>query len=107
MEQPIANLNIGADQIIAFENGELDVDQQLELLAELVCSGLAWLLRASIYGRPAAGLIAWGFLSPKGEVLKRPSEIEFQLAIFDPYFYKRPGQIRNQLIQKNGAKNGS
>jgi hypothetical protein len=51
-------LSLSGD-ITAFENGELDDDQVLDLFQALVGTGLAWLLQGS-YGRTAAQLIdAW------------------------------------------------
>lgn len=46
-------------QIIAYENGELDEDQTIELFQGLINSGLAWSLQGS-YGRAARGLIEAG-----------------------------------------------
>lgn len=47
------------DKIIAFEQGELDEDEIIELFQELINSGLAWKLQGS-YGRMAANLIDAG-----------------------------------------------
>lgn len=56
------------DKIIAFESGELDTDQTLELFAGLIASGMAWRLQGS-YGRTAADLIEAGLITPEGEVV--------------------------------------
>jgi hypothetical protein len=45
--------------IIAFEDGELDEEQVVELFQHLVDSGLAWQLQG-FYGRTAADLIKRG-----------------------------------------------
>jgi hypothetical protein len=55
-------------QIMAYEDGELDDAETLELFSELVKSGMAWSLQGS-YGRAAAALIEAGYLSPTGEIL--------------------------------------
>lgn len=47
------------DKIIAYENGELDEDETIELFQELVNTGLAWQLQGS-YGRTAQRLIESG-----------------------------------------------
>ena len=57
------------DQIILFEQGELDDNQTLELFAQLVKTGNAWTLQGS-YGRIAMGLINAGYLDKEGNVLQ-------------------------------------
>jgi len=47
------------DAIVAFEAGELDTDEVLDLFQQLVNSGLAWELQGS-YGRTAKRLIEEG-----------------------------------------------
>lgn len=50
------------DLMIAFENGELDFDEVVELFQQLVDSGLAWRLQGT-YGRTAAALIEEGYVT--------------------------------------------
>lgn len=57
------------DKIIAYENGELDGQDTLDLFAGLIESGQAWSLQGS-YGRAARNLIDNGWISPEGEILK-------------------------------------
>lgn len=47
------------DQIIAYENGELDEVETIELFQSLIDSGLVWQLQGH-YGRTAARLIEAG-----------------------------------------------
>lgn len=47
-------------KIIAFEGGELDFDEQVELFQELIDSGLAWKLQGT-YTRTAKALIEAGY----------------------------------------------
>jgi hypothetical protein len=54
-------------QIMAYESGELDAAETLELFSGLVKSGMAWNLQGS-YGRAAAALIENGLLTPEGEI---------------------------------------
>lgn len=53
------------DRIIAYENGELDEDEVVELFQGLVDTGLAWQLQGS-YGRAAHALIEAGLVSRPG-----------------------------------------
>lgn len=53
------------DRIIAYESGDLDDDQAIELFQELVDSGLAWKLQGH-YGRVARALIDEGFIKIAG-----------------------------------------
>jgi hypothetical protein len=48
------------DKIIAFEQGELEIDEVVDLFQELINSGLAWRLQGC-YGRTAARLIEEGY----------------------------------------------
>ena len=50
------------DQMMAWENGDLDEDQTVELFQKLVDSGLAWQLQGC-YGRMAAALIESGLVN--------------------------------------------
>jgi hypothetical protein len=49
------------DKIIAFENGQLDDDDTVELFQQLVDSGLAWQLQG-FYGRQAMDMINAGLI---------------------------------------------
>ena len=48
------------NQVIAYEQGELDEEGIIELFQELINSGLAWDLQGS-YGRTAKALIDAGY----------------------------------------------
>ena len=56
------------NEIISFEQGELDENQTIELFARLVQSGMIWSLQGS-YGRMATALINSGYIDGKGNVL--------------------------------------
>lgn len=47
------------DKIIAYESGELEEEEIIELFQSMIDSGLAWQLQGH-YGRTAAGLIEEG-----------------------------------------------
>lgn len=47
------------DKIIAYENGELEDHEVIELFQTLIDNGMAWSLQGS-YGRTAAALIEAG-----------------------------------------------
>lgn len=57
------------DQIIAFEQGDLDAEGTLALFAGLIADGTAWDLQGS-YGRTADFLIRNGIISADGEILR-------------------------------------
>ena len=48
------------DKIIAYEQGELDEEDIIDMFQELISSGLAWKLQGS-YGRTAKALIDAGY----------------------------------------------
>lgn len=49
------------DQIVAYESGDLDFDESLDLFQHLVDNGTAWLLQGS-YGRTATLLLREGLI---------------------------------------------
>lgn len=54
------------EQIIRYECGELDEDEEVKLFQELVNSGLVWQLQGH-YGRYATFLIEEGLVTPPGD----------------------------------------
>ena len=55
-------MNITAD-LIAYEQGELEDDEVVELFQELINTGMAWSLQGH-YGRTAKALIEAGMCTP-------------------------------------------
>jgi hypothetical protein len=62
--QSVAHPYDVTDAIIAYEQGDLDEEESIELFQHLVDSGLAWSLQGS-YGRMAAHLIEAGLVHRK------------------------------------------
>jgi hypothetical protein len=60
------------DQIVRYENGEMDEQETLELFDELIATGLAWTLQGC-YGRMAQSLIERGLcqVPPRKEERQR------------------------------------
>jgi hypothetical protein len=58
------------DKIMAYEDGSLTDDQELELYSELISTGQAWTLQGS-YGRTAKAYMDLGYLNESGDILKR------------------------------------
>lgn len=56
--------------IIAYEEGELDGPEIIELFSYLLKNGKAFVLQGS-YGRMAMRLIDNGYLSPEGDILTK------------------------------------
>lgn len=56
------------DQIIAFEMGELNDQETLELFSKLIADGSAWTMQG-YYGRTASLLIQSGYVDQKGNIL--------------------------------------
>ncbi len=56
------------NQIIAYEVGELNEMDTLELFSELIESGMAWTLQGH-YGRTAKMLIEDGYIAQDGKIL--------------------------------------
>ena len=54
------------NQIIDYENGDMDEEELVELFQALIDNGMAWTLQGS-YGRVATDLIENGMCHAKGE----------------------------------------
>lgn len=50
-------------QIMAYESGDLDLDEEVKLFEYLVSTGMVWGLQGS-YGRRAQALIDMGLIGP-------------------------------------------
>ena len=61
------------DLIIDYENGDLNLTQEILLFVKLVETGKAWTLQGH-YGRVAMEMIDLEFLNKDGKVLRLPVE---------------------------------
>jgi len=55
-------------QIISYESGELDEQQEIKLFSHLIKNGMAWTLQGH-YGRTAMAYIDAGILDKQGNIL--------------------------------------
>jgi hypothetical protein len=75
--------------IAAYEAGELDEDQVLDLFQRLVDTGLAWQLQSS-YGRTAQAMITAGLIA-------LPEEIELDPETEDAYRQEKRDELAGRL----------
>lgn len=62
MTSPYKNPNyVSVDDLVRYEDGEMDEEEVLDLFQRLVNSGLAWTLQGH-YGRTAVALIERGLI---------------------------------------------
>jgi hypothetical protein len=74
---PLNQLNktkMNVDNIIAYESGELNDMQTLELFSELIATGFAWSLQGH-YGRTASALIDRGLITSEGQITEEAMEL--------------------------------
>lgn len=64
---------MNVDLIIAYETGELNDAETLQLFADLIKSGEVWHLQGH-YGRTAAALLDGGYITADGEVTDKFNE---------------------------------
>ena len=57
--------NERVDLMMVYESGEANINQIIELFADLIKTGMAWTLQGS-YGRAAQSFIEREFISEKG-----------------------------------------
>ena len=55
------------DDIIRYEQGEMEDTEVIEFFAGMIKTGTCWELQGS-YGRTASALISRGFINEKGEI---------------------------------------
>lgn len=58
------------NELMAYEDGELDTTEIVQLFSKLIKSGMAWQLQG-MYGRQAMTLINSGYLDKEGNILDR------------------------------------
>jgi hypothetical protein len=62
------------NSIVAYESGELNDAETLQLFADLIKSGEVWGLQGH-YGRTATALLDGGYITADGEVTNKFNEI--------------------------------
>lgn len=63
----MAGIMPDVDDVIRYEQGEMDVEETIVFFGKLVESGMAWTLQGH-YGRTAASLIEQGIIDHDGTV---------------------------------------
>lgn len=58
------------NDMMSYEDGNVDTSEVINLFSQLVASGLAWQLQGA-YGRQAQSLINQGYLDKEGNILER------------------------------------
>jgi hypothetical protein len=58
------------NELMAYEDGELDTTEIVQLFSKLIKSGMAWQLQG-MYGRQAMTLINSGYLDKEGNILEK------------------------------------
>lgn len=71
MSRAVVDL-VGA--MMAYENDSLTPAETVELLSELVKSGMAWRLQG-FYGRAAAALVESGILTAGGDITQKARDL--------------------------------
>ena len=62
----IGGINM-VDAIIRYENGELSLQETMEMFSYLIKTGAVWKLQGS-YGRTARAMIVDGLITPDGKI---------------------------------------
>ncbi len=62
------------DTMMAYESGELNDAETLQLFADLIKSGEVWWMQGH-YGRTATALLDGGYITADGEVTEKYKEI--------------------------------
>tara|TARA_B100000085_G_scaffold279806_1_gene303743 strand:+ start:1054 stop:1260 length:207 start_codon:yes stop_codon:yes gene_type:complete len=63
-KEEIKGWRLNVDDIVDYENGDMDWDRLVDFFQNLIDSGMAWSLQGS-YGRMAQGLIDEGYCTRK------------------------------------------
>ncbi len=66
---------LNVDDILDYENGDMDHDRLVDFFQNLIDTGMAWTLQGH-YGRMAQALIQEGYCSRKDESEKQESKKE-------------------------------
>ena len=87
------------DSIIAYEQDELGMKEEIELFSKLVKNGQAWTLQGH-YGRTAKQLIEAGYLDSQGNILNKAKSMPKKKIQVEPFMKQQLTELDVHLLSR-------